>query len=105
MGRRKQWIKGHGGWPSSHCETLDQKDTWYVSCSRWAKIQETIEHYARMAALLGAPTVFRLLADPGRMAGPQQSSVSEQGPEYASEDLIIAQAAIRNASLGGDTTG
>merc|ERR1719313_2295301 len=56
--------------------TGSSNDVRYVNCSRWAEIQETVEYHAQIAALLEAPTVFRLLNDPGRMAGPQQFSIA-----------------------------
>jgi Mg-chelatase subunit ChlD len=84
-------------------ETPDRRDVRYVGCSRWAEIQETVEYHARMAALLGAPTVFRLLNDPGRMAGPQQFGIGERGVDFAAEDLNVALSTIRNASPSGVT--
>lgn len=84
-------------------ETHRQNDVKYVSCSRWAEMQETVEYHARIAALLGAPTVFRLLNDPGRLAGPQQFSVAERGPDFVSDDLNVALTTMRNASPTGLT--
>jgi hypothetical protein len=84
-------------------ETYNQKDVKYVSCSRWAEMQETVEYHARAAALLGAPTVFRLLNDPGRIVGPQQFSIAERGPEFVSDDLNIALTTMKNASPTGLT--
>lgn len=78
-------------------------DVRFVSCSRWAEIQETVEYHAQIAALLEAPTVFRLLNDPGRMAGPQQFSIGERGSQFISEDLTIALQTIQNASPTGVT--
>lgn len=84
-------------------DTGNARDVRYVSCSRWTEIQETVEYHARIAALLGAPTVFRLLNDPGRMAGPQQFSVAERGMEFVADDLNVALATIRNVSPSGVT--
>jgi Mg-chelatase subunit ChlD len=75
----------------------------YVGCSRWAEIQETVTYHAQIAALLNAPTVFRLLNDPGRTAGPQQFGIGERGPDHLAEDLNVALATIRNASPSGVT--
>jgi len=84
-------------------ETGKNNDVRFVSCSRWAEIQETVEYHAQIAALLEAPTVFRLLNDPGRMAGPQQFSIAERGSDSISEDLAIAMNTIRSASPSGCT--
>jgi hypothetical protein len=43
-----------------------------------------------MAAFLKAPTVFRLLNDPGAIHGPQQFSVAKQGDDQIQDDLQIA---------------
>lgn len=84
-------------------ETGRSNDVRYVSCSRWAEIRETVEYHAQIAALLEAPTVFRLLNDPGRMAGPQQFSIAERGSEFVSEDLSIALNTMQMASPTGVT--
>jgi len=83
--------------------TGQRNDVRFVSCTRWAEIQETVEYHAQIAALLGAPTVFRLLNDPGRMAGPQQFSIGERGPDFIADDLNIALNTIRSASPNGVT--
>jgi hypothetical protein len=78
-------------------------DVRFVNCSRWSEIRETVEYHAQIAALLEAPTVFRLLNDPGRMAGPQQFSIAERGSEFVSEDLSIALNTMQMASPSGVT--
>merc|ERR1719327_839633 len=83
--------------------TGSSNDVRYVNCSRWAEIQETVEYHARVAALLEAPTVFRLLNDPGQMAGPQQFSIGERGPEFIADALNIALNTINAASPTGVT--
>jgi hypothetical protein len=47
-----------------------------VGCSRWEEISECVTFHIRMAALLEAPTRFRLLNNPGANVGPQQFSVA-----------------------------
>lgn len=84
-------------------ETNNKQNVKFVDCSRWAEIRETVEYHAQIAALLEAPTVFRLLNDPGRMCGPQQFSIAERGPEYIAEDLNIALQTMRNATPSGVT--
>merc|ERR1712176_1579419 len=84
-------------------ETQNANDVRILNCSRWAEIQETVEYHAQMAALLEAPTVFRLLNDPGRAVGPQQFSIGERGPEFITDDLNIALNTINAASPTGVT--
>jgi len=73
-----------------------------VDCTRWSEIQQTVEYHAQMSALLRAPTVFRLLNDPGKISGPQQFSVGERD-DTTNEDLTIALKTIRNTSPEGVT--
>mmetsp|Transcript_33703 Transcript_33703/g.81706 ORF Transcript_33703/g.81706 Transcript_33703/m.81706 type:complete len:269 (-) Transcript_33703:1419-2225(-) len=56
-----------------------------------------------MAALLAAPTVFRLLNDPGRVVGPQQFSIAERGIDMIQEDLRVARSTMANATPTGVT--
>jgi len=84
-------------------ETGYSNDVKFVSCTRWAEIQETVEYHIQIAALLGAPTVFRLMNDPGKMAGPQQFSIGERGPDSIPEDVNLALNTIRAASPIGVT--
>jgi len=74
-----------------------------VDCTRWSEIQQTVEYHVQMAALLQAPTVFRLLNDPGRVSGPQQFSVGEKGENMIDHDVATALQTIRNSSPGGVT--
>jgi Mg-chelatase subunit ChlD len=84
-------------------ETGYSNDVKFVSCTRWAEIQETVEYHIQIAALLGAPTVFRLMNDPGKMVGPQQFSIGERGPDFIPEDVNLALNTIRAASPIGVT--
>jgi len=77
-----------------------------VPCTRWTELQQTVEYHAQMAAILQAPTVFRLLNDPGRVVGPQQFSIAERnthGKLMIDEDLAIATSTITNCQPGGVT--
>ena len=74
-----------------------------VKCSRWSELQQTVEYHAQMAAVLKAPTVFRLLNDPGQIVGPQQFSVAERGGEFVHEDISMALRTMTNASPSGCT--
>ena len=63
-------------------------------------------HDARMAALVEAPTVFRMLNDTGRINGPQQFSIAENGMAMAAIDhdfLTVALQTIKKSSPGGCT--
>jgi hypothetical protein len=81
-------------------ETKKKDDVKIVSCTRWTEIQETVDYHAQMASLLQAPTVFRLLNDPGKVNGPQQFSIAERGEEYLNEDLMIAHKTMRASPSG-----
>ena len=74
-----------------------------VQCSRWSELQQTVEYHAQIAGLIKAPTVFRMLNDPGRMVGPQQFSVAESGPKQIGSDIDTAIKTMRRASPSGCT--
>lgn len=82
-------------------ETANQNNVKLVDCTRWSEIQQTVEYHAQMASLMKAPTVFRLLNDPGKFVGPQQFSIAEKGE--IDEDLALALQTMRNAGPGGVT--
>jgi hypothetical protein len=84
-------------------ESRSAKVVKLVGCSRWNELQQTVEYHAEMSALLKAPTVFRLLNDPGRIVGPQQFSVAERGGEFLQEDVSVAKKTMTNASPSGCT--
>jgi hypothetical protein len=99
------WVVDNSGSMSKNdghrmVETKKKDDVKMVSCTRWTEIQETVNYHAQMAALLQAPTVFRLLNDPGRVNGPQQFSIAERGEEYLNEDLMIAHKTMRTSPSG-----
>jgi len=83
--------------------TSNKIDVRFVKCSRWAEIQETVDYHAQMAALLAAPTVFRLLNDPGSIVGPQQFSIADKGLGMIEEDLRIARTTMSKAAPSGVT--
>ena len=84
-------------------ETTRKHDVKLVDCTRWAEMQQTVDYHAQMATLLKNPTVFRMLNDPGRIAGPQQFSIAERGDQHIDEDLAIAQSTMMNTSPSGVT--
>jgi Mg-chelatase subunit ChlD len=71
-----------------------------LDCSRWAEIQNTVKYHARVAALLEAPTSFRLL---NPTYGKQQFGVAERGPEHTQEDLRNVLSCISDISPSGVT--
>jgi len=84
-------------------ETAKSSDVKVVSCTRWREIQETVEYHVRMAALLKAPTVFRLLNNPGGRVGPQIFGVADKGDHLIDSDLQVALSTITNAQPSGVT--
>jgi hypothetical protein len=82
----------------------NQGDLKFVECTRWAEMQQTVDYHAQMAALLKAPTVFRMLNDPGRIAGPQQFGIAEHGDNSNIDDeLAVALSVMSNSQPGGVT--
>ena len=79
------------------------KEVRIVPCTRWKELQGTVEYHVQMAALLQAPTVFRLLNNPGAVAGPQEFSVATRGAKYIDAEVATALSTIMNASPGGVT--
>lgn len=84
-------------------ESLSVKIVKLVKCSRWSELQQTVEYHAQISGLMEAPTVFRLLNDPGRMVGPQQFSIAERGAQLIDEDIQIAMQTMTQASPSGCT--
>lgn len=74
-----------------------------ATCSRWKEIQGTIDYHAQLAGLLGMPTTFRLLNNPGAHVGPQEFSVATAGPELIQRDLNVARQVMSRASPMGVT--
>jgi Mg-chelatase subunit ChlD len=83
-------------------ETARSSTVKVVECTRWAEMQETVDYHIQMAALLSSPTVFRMLNDPGCVAGPQQFSIAEHGTPTTTE-VQIGQQTMLNTTPGGVT--
>jgi hypothetical protein len=62
-----------------------------------------VEYHARMAALLRAPTIFRLLNDPGVKVGPQVFGVADKGDNFIEWDLEEALRIIKSVRPSGPT--
>jgi len=71
-----------------------------LNCSRWAEIQDTVNYHAHLAAMLEAPTSFRLL---NPTYGKEMFGVAERGPENVQEDLMIALDTMYRVSPSGAT--
>lgn len=72
----------------------------FVQSSRWQEMQQTVDYHCQMASLLQTPTTFRMLNDPGRVAGPQVFSIGTVNPD---QDLAVAQTTMDNAQPAGVT--
>lgn len=73
------WIidnSGSMGIPDGHRLAGSKEKIQIAPCSRWAELQGAVKYHTELAGLLEAPTVFRLLNDPGRINGPQEFSVA-----------------------------
>jgi hypothetical protein len=84
-------------------ESNENKHVKMVSCTRWNEIQQTVDYHVQMAALLQAPTVFRLLNDPGRAVGPQQFSIGENGQGDLEQEVAQASSVMINTTPDGVT--
>lgn len=74
-----------------------------AGCSRWTEMQQTVEYHARLAALIQAPTTFRMLNDPGHVDRPQQFGIAQNSVEQIDQDLAVAINTITNTSAAGVT--
>jgi len=70
-----------------------------LDCTRWAEIQDTVSYHARVAALLEAPTSFRLL---NPTCGKKEFSVAER-PDHIESDLMDTLHNMRQISPAGVT--
>ena len=83
--------------------TASSSEVKSVSCTRWKEIQETVDYHASMAALLKAPTIFRLLNDPRNPQVQQEFSIGQRGEDFIEEDLREAHRMIQLAAPTGVT--
>lgn len=84
-------------------ETRRKNDVKIVPCTRWDEIRECVSYHLQMAALLKAPTNFRLLNHPGAGVGSQQFGIAEAGPESVDSDLQNATLIMNKTRPGGVT--
>eukprot|EP00566_Odontella_aurita_P010681 CAMPEP_0113555794 /NCGR_PEP_ID=MMETSP0015_2-20120614/16911_1 /TAXON_ID=2838 /ORGANISM="Odontella" /LENGTH=396 /DNA_ID=CAMNT_0000457103 /DNA_START=150 /DNA_END=1337 /DNA_ORIENTATION=- /assembly_acc=CAM_ASM_000160 len=88
--------------------TSKRNDIKVVECTRWREIQDTVGYHASMAALLQAPTAFRMLNDPGMGEGSQKFGVACSGDGKVddtriAEELRRAKEIMQKSSPGGVT--
>ena len=74
-----------------------------VPCSRWEEIRECVNYHIQMAALLQAPTAFRLLNHPGAGAGSQMFSIAEADVASIPSEVEKAMSVMQRARPGGVT--
>lgn len=75
-----------------------------LDCSRWDEISESVKYHVDLAALLEAPTSFRLLNNPGVTVGPQQFDIGLLGPTMISAEKSKAKEIMSKARPGGATS-
>merc|ERR1712165_597892 len=75
----------------------------FVNCTRWEEIKECVNYHANYAALLGSPTIFRLLNAPGSIVGPSSFSIAEHSIENVNSELYEARSLMDRVQPGGYT--
>jgi len=86
-------------------ETKDQRDLKVVGCSRWNEIRDCVEYHARLAAVLMAPTTWRMLNDPSCGPNSQQFDIAQKtlDDDVTQEELDRAITIMKTAQPGGVT--
>uniref|UniRef100_A0A7S1B8Y3 VWFA domain-containing protein n=1 Tax=Corethron hystrix TaxID=216773 RepID=A0A7S1B8Y3_9STRA len=83
--------------------TGDQHKLKFIKGTRWHEIQDCVMYHSEMAGLLEAPTVFRMLNDPGYAVGPQQFSIAEKGKECIPDEMTQIRNTLHKCRPGGVT--
>jgi len=83
--------------------TRTKNDLKIVDCTRWDEIRECAQYHIEMAALLEAPTSFRLLNNPGASIGPPQFDISQMGSDMIDSEVSAATQIMTMARPGGVT--
>jgi len=99
------WIVDNSGsmsMPDGHrfLEMNHGKKLKNVSCTRWQEIQETVIYHAELAAILKAPTIFRIL---NPSAGVEEMSIADKGENMIYHDLRDIKQNIGIISMYGST--
>lgn len=83
--------------------TSTKNDIKLVNCTRWNEIRECVSYHVQMAALLEAPSSFRLLNHPGASVGSQQFDIAQMGREAIPSDVQRAMDIMTKARPYGTT--
>jgi len=75
----------------------------YETCTRWNELKDTVHCHIQLAGLLGAPTKFRLLNDPGKVVGSQKFGIFVTGNAIVDNDVQNAMNIMSRARPGGFT--
>ena len=81
----------------------------FVTCSRWKEMVQTVEYHVNMAALIQAPTTFRLLNHPGQQVGSQIFSIATttnnngNRQSMIDHDMAVAMNIMNQAQPNGVT--
>mmetsp|Transcript_25109 Transcript_25109/g.46556 ORF Transcript_25109/g.46556 Transcript_25109/m.46556 type:complete len:405 (-) Transcript_25109:328-1542(-) len=103
------WVIDNSGSmnkPDGHriIETTKHNNVKIVSCTRWEELREGVNYHAQLSALLGAPTIFRLLNNPGARVGQQEFSVAGSGEKgSAQREYHAARSIMTKTSPSGLT--
>ena len=86
-------------------ETSRKREVKVVECSRWNELRDCVVYHAQMAAVLGAPTIFRMLNDPGCGPNSRQFSigVGSLDEHVLKEEVDRAKAIMKSTQPGGVT--
>ena len=84
------WVLDNSGSMMSNDGNMTRNNM-SVQCTRWAELEQTVEYHANLSGLLQAPTIFRMLNDPGARCGPQEFSVAQHGNNMRQEVEFIRQ--------------
>lgn len=97
-------------WVIDNSESMGEADghnaRGLVSCSRFSELQGAVKYHARLAGILRATTIFRLVNDPStsNVSIPQEYSVADLTTRTTIEDDVRnASAILRQCAPMGDT--
>ena len=74
-----------------------------VDSTRWEELKDCAQYHIQMAALLEAPTTFRLLNNPGASVGPGQFDIAQMGRDMIQAEVSSAIQVMTKARPSGVT--
>jgi len=83
--------------------TKSKNDVRFVPCTRWEEIKECVKYHIEMAALLRAPTSFRLLNHPGYTVGQSQIDIAQTGEDMIRQEVSQGMTVMDNTQPKGVT--